>query len=395
MLQEQSKPKAQRPSHVLSEKKERKPVLRKNTNTNKVQLSGKGAGIILGAVAVIAFILIFVMTKKTNAGTDADPLFYRDLVLETKKETVTDELVEQTLEKTIDDLGGYYVNVNRAAKEGDKVLITYTHLADETEDSASITIGDNDFPPEFEKGLIGLSKGGEANITISEEYGNEELRLHVDEVTEPSTDIDDEFVKNAGIEGVSTVDELKESIRTYLKETCEKQYVQNIRNEIQTKINAGGETELQPSYSLISIFELKARKEVDDLIAKYKEEGEEKTVKDLLSNQIKETGFTGSEDEYINTYALLQATNCLVYGKIAVNEGITLSEEEYYSAIASDWVQRQENYPTLSSYSQSIDREAYSQVILQDKVLDVLTEKYISGEYPVTKEDVTKENTDE
>ena len=91
----------------------------------------------------------------------------------------------------------------------------------------SLTIGSNSFIPGFEEGLIGLSAGDEKelNLFFPDNYHVEDLKgkevvfkVKVNEVKERVVpNIDENFFKDLGMEGIDSEDKLKEEIKKNLE----------------------------------------------------------------------------------------------------------------------------------------------------------------------------------
>ena len=336
-----------------------------------------GAGVLF--IIAVAFII-------KDSVTDAQKQMqniaaYKEYTLESKRTEVTDSAVQETIDETIKKAGGFYAEADTPVKEGSLVEFTYTHDGhDEEAESAheeSFVIGSQTYPAEFETALIGKKKGESADIFLSEEYGGEILHATVTAVKEPSTDITDEFVSSLGIEGVSSKEELDKSIREYLDKSYNKQYKDDIKAELETKIGESIKTDKEPSEELVSIFKADAEKTLNEAIEYASENGKELTLADVLAPEMEKAGFTGTEDEYLEVYAKMLAKKCLVYEDIARSENVSVSEEDYYSALASLWVVHKETYPTLKDFAETVNKEEYKKVLLKDKVLDHLADYYM------------------
>lgn len=124
-------------------------------------------------------------------------------------------------------------NVDRAAKEGDQVVIDFKGVDAKTKDPINgadgskypLILGSDTFIPGFEPNVIGMKTGDEKtfDITFPEDYGVESLRkrkvtftvtVHeVQEVVEPKAD--DEFAAKVG--PFTSLDELKTDIKKQLE----------------------------------------------------------------------------------------------------------------------------------------------------------------------------------
>ena len=194
----------------------------------------------------------------------------------------------------------------------------------------------------------------------------------------PSEDLTDEFVKSLGIDDVSTVEELKGSVRAYLEENFKEQYKKDIIAELEEKIGENISSKNEPSDGLVSIFKADVTKTLNETVNYLAQNGEETTIADILKPEMENVDFEGTEDEYIDAYAKILAKRCLVYEDIAKIEKIELTEEDYYNALATAWLENMREYPELKDFAQVVNKEEYSRVILKTKVLEYLADYYMN-----------------
>ena len=309
-------------------------------------------------------------------------LGYKDFSLESTKQEVTDELIQETIDKTVETAGGFFVESDAPIKKGDIVTFTYTHDGHSDEEEGAheetFTVGGGEYPEEFDTALTGKKKGDDADIVLSEAYGGEILYATVKEVKTPSEDLTDEFVKSLGIDDVSTVEELKGSVRAYLEENFKEQYKKDIIAELEEKIGENISSKNEPSDGLVSIFKADVTKTLNETVNYLAQNGEETTIADILKPEMENVDFEGTEDEYIDAYAKILAKRCLVYEDIAKIEKIELTEEDYYNALATAWLENMREYPELKDFAQVVNKEEYSRVILKNKVLEYLADYYMN-----------------
>jgi len=128
------------------------------------------------------------------------------------------------------------VTVERAAKDGDTVVIDYEGFKDGVAfdggkgENHSLKLGSNQFIPGFEAQLVGKSAGEECevNVTFPEQYHSEELagkeavfKVKIHEVKETELPaLDDEFAKD--VSEFETLEELKKDISKKLRDSREK-----------------------------------------------------------------------------------------------------------------------------------------------------------------------------
>ena len=159
---------------------------------------------------------------------DVDLVDFADLELERLSAPVTDDAVEEALQRLASAQTAYEaVGEPRAAQSDDQVLIDFAGSVDgqAREDMAAqdfpLTLGSNRFIPGFEEQLIGAEAGEHrtVEVTFPEGYGQAELagkaavfEVDVKEVREPAVPaIDDEMAKAVGLE---SLDGLRDAVRT-------------------------------------------------------------------------------------------------------------------------------------------------------------------------------------
>ena len=159
---------------------------------------------------------------------DVDLVDFADLELERLSAPVTDDAVEEALQRLATAQTAYEaVGEPRAAQSDDQVLIDFAGSVDgeAREDMAAqdfpLTLGSNRFIPGFEEQLIGAEAGEHRSVevTFPEGYGQAELagkaavfEVDVKEVREPVVPaINDDMAKAVGLE---SLDGLRDAVRT-------------------------------------------------------------------------------------------------------------------------------------------------------------------------------------
>ena len=147
--------------------------------------------------------------------------------LEVKENEIQDEidrLLEQYAELVIKE---------GTVENGDTVIIDYEGSVDGVPfeggkaQNQSLVIGSKTFIPGFEEQLIGMEKESEKdiNVVFPEDYHAENLKgkeavfkVKVHEIkTKKNRELDDEFFEDLGMEGVNSVETLKDDIKEHLE----------------------------------------------------------------------------------------------------------------------------------------------------------------------------------
>ncbi|EAR08365.1 trigger factor [Reinekea blandensis] len=147
------------------------------------------------------------------------------------------EITDADVDKMLDNLRqqrANYVQVERAAKEGDRVKIDFVGKIDGeafdggSAEGQSVTLGSGQMIPGFESGIEGLKAGDEkpVELTFPEDYGNEDLAgkaavfdIKVHEVAEAELpELNEEFFAAFGAEGKDL-----ETFKTEVRQNMERE----------------------------------------------------------------------------------------------------------------------------------------------------------------------------
>ncbi len=162
---------------------------------------------------------------------------YKNIEVEAQDITVTDEDVENEIERLRDANAELVVQEEVVVDNGHTVVIDFEGFKDDVAfeggkgENYNLEIGSNSFIPGFEEALIGMKSGESRSIdlTFPETYHVEDLKgqdvvfnvqLHEIKVRE-IPELNDDFVAMLDQEGINTVDELKQDIIKNLTEQRE------------------------------------------------------------------------------------------------------------------------------------------------------------------------------
>lgn len=157
---------------------------------------------------------------------------YKDLEVKKDKVTVTKKDIDAMLENHQQQFAELTVKEDGVVANGDTAVIDFEGFIDGVAfeggkgENHSLEIGSGSFIPGFEEEVIGMkvSEEKDVKVTFPEDYqaelaGKEAVfKVVVHEIKVKSLpEIDDELAKDVNIEGVETLDQLKEHIKTQLK----------------------------------------------------------------------------------------------------------------------------------------------------------------------------------
>ncbi len=267
---------------------------------------------------------------------------YKDLKVKREDIIVTDEEINHEIEHLKENYAEHkLLEDGEKIEKGHIVNLNFEGFIDGTAfeggkaDNYSITIGSNTFIPGFEDGLIGLSNNEEKdlNLKFPENYHVDDLKgkdvvfkVKINNIKERILpNLDENFYKDLGLEGVDNEEKLKEEIRL--------------------NIGAGKERELEDKY----IFEC-----LDKVVKNAKFEVESEIIDEEVERIIKEFDekltmqgmnidkyleMTKSKIEDLKTQVRPEAEKRvnyrLVIDAVAKKENIEVSNEELESEVDS------------------------------------------------------------
>lgn len=171
---------------------------------------------------------------------------YKGFKVEKEAVNIEASQVEEELKK-IQEQNAELVVVERKAKKGDTVVIDFEGFIDGKAfeggkaENHSLELGSHQFIPGFEEQLVGAKAGEdkEVNVTFPENYVEHlkgkaaTFKVKVHEVKEKHLpELNDEFAKESGHEGVNTLDELKDHIRIHLMEDATRRVENKYFNDL-------------------------------------------------------------------------------------------------------------------------------------------------------------------
>ncbi len=175
---------------------------------------------------------------------------YKGFEIERKSTEVTEELIDEEIDKVRDRNSRMVTVEGRAAQNGDTAVIDFEGFVDGVAfeggkaEKYSLSLGSGNFIPGFEEQVVGHEVGEEFSINVNfpEDYQAEELKgkeaefkIKLHELKEKELpEVDDEFVKD--VSEKETVaeyrEELRETIAARLKDEAEK----DVDNQISEKL---------------------------------------------------------------------------------------------------------------------------------------------------------------
>ena len=175
---------------------------------------------------------------------------YKGLEIEKKSTEVTDELVNEELDKVRERNSRLVEVEGRAAKKGDTAVIDFEGFVDGEAfeggkaENYNLSLGSGNFIPGFEEQVEGHEVGEEFTITVNfpDDYQAENLKgkeaqfkIKLHELKEKELpEVDDDFVKD--VSDKDTLDEYKEELKTEIEGRLKDEAQKDIDDQIATKL---------------------------------------------------------------------------------------------------------------------------------------------------------------
>lgn len=264
--------------------------------------------------------------------------------------------------------------VDRAVAEGDTVNIDYVGTKDGvafdggTASGYNLTIGSGKFIDGFEDGLVDVMPGEtvELNLTFPEGYGNADLagQAVVFTVTVnfiAPTDMQDAVVATMGIEGVDTVEGLRQYAYDYLYSNAEYNYNTSVENAV-----------MQAFMNSCVFGEIP-----QDIIDKYAEMAKEGITKQAQSYGMDAETFVSTFygmtfDEFLEGYSREASRQDIAFQAVANKENLNMTDEELNTALQE--YATGAGYDTVEEFIGEEPIESYRDYLMCEKVLDFLVE---------------------
>ena len=210
---------------------------------------------------------------------------YKGLEIEKKSTEVTDELVDEEIEKVRDRNSRLVTVEDRAAENGDTVVIDFEGFVDGEafeggkSEHYNLSLGSGNFIPGFEEQIVGHSTGEEFSIFVNfpEDYQAEnlkgreaEFKINLHEIkTKELPEVDDEFVKD--VSDKETLDEYKAELREEIAKRLADEAEKDVDNQISEKLIALAQEEIPEAMfdnqanDMVRDFEMRLRSQGMDM----------------------------------------------------------------------------------------------------------------------------------
>lgn len=324
---------------------------------------------------MMAVLLAGVMVLAAGCGKDGKVTVgeYKGLALTSVSQAAVEEELQAMLEYHAE-----WVEVDRAAEEGDTVNINYVGLKDgvafeggtnDSEEGTDLVLGSNRFIDGFEEGLVGAVAGEQRdlNLTFPEDYGKEELngqavvfQVTVNAVKERVIpELTDEFIAEKYPE-FPTVAEYTETLREAMNMDS---YYEQVTELVMTSSEVEKYNEANVLVRKQQLIE--ERTSYAEYYGAYYGLDTETAIMYLL-------GYESAEalEDAMGEYAYEVEKNAMIIDEIAKLENITV-EDAYYDEQAAAMAEYY-GYTDVASFE-----EAYGKDVIEDAMLSELVMQFI------------------
>lgn len=301
---------------------------------------------------------------------------YKGLKVSVQDTVVTDAQVEESAYEayksavTLENGG----EVEGVVENGDTVNINYEGKKDGvafeggTAVSQLLTIGSGGFIPGFEEGLIGVKAGEtvDLNLSFPEDYHSADLagQAVVFTVTVNfivPTEMKDEVVAGFEMEGVSTVDEFKQSARESLTKQAEEYYEKQVQDAVLTEFMNGCVIKDIP----------------EGLAANYagvvsQQIAQQAMFYGMSAEQFAQAAYQMELATLVEEYSMAGAKQDMALQAVANKENIIVEEQEIDDFLEKSY--KEAGAKTVEEFMGNNSRERFRDYLLTDKVLNYLIE---------------------
>lgn len=320
----------------------------------------------------------FIFSAKVAVKPEVKLGAYKGIEIEQKEKKISDEDVNNELEKMREKNARIVTVEDRDVENGDIVTIDFEGFADGVAfpggkgEDYDLTIGSGTFIPGFEEQLIGknINDDVDVNVKFPEEYHAEELagketlfkvKIKAIKVKEFPT-LDDEFVKD--VSEFDTLDELKKDIKEKLEHEAEHEAKHELENQVVKAVAEASEMELPEPLIAKQIENL-----VKDFDMRLKYQGLD------IKKYLELTG-TSAQDlkEQMKPQAIEQLRGRLALDAIAKAENISADDEEVEKEIQKMAESYKYEIEHFKEHLSEDDIKYIKEGIIFDKAIDFLVE---------------------
>lgn len=310
----------------------------------------------------------YVFTAELTTKPEVSIADYKGIEIEKKSTEVTDEDVNEEIDKAKEKVSRLVTVEDRAAQDNDVAVINFKGFVDDVafeggeSDNFPLTLGSGQFIPGFEEQIVGHSVGEEfdVNVKFPEDYQAENLKgkdavfkVKLNEIKfKEYPEINDEFAKD--VSEFDTLEEYKEDLKKNILERKQKESDNDVTNQIIDKLIELMEAEIPQA-----MFENKINDDVKEFAYRLQSQNID------LNTYMQYTGLDGkSIREGFRDQAEKQVKLRLALEKIAEIENFEVTSEEL-----------EEQFQKIAELHQLEVEKAKSFINEKDLTKDIMVDK--------------------
>lgn len=315
----------------------------------------------------------FVFTAEVAVKPEVTLSEYKGLEVEKQAIEVTDEEIEEEINKAREQNSRLITIDDRPVQDGDTAVIDYEGFVDDIafeggkDEGHELVIGSHSFIDTFEEQLIGKNIGEEieVNVIFPEEYHAPDLagkpavfKVRINEIKfKELPEADDDFAQD--VSEYDTLDEYKENIRKTIAERKEKEALTEKEDALVEKLIENAEMDIPEA-----MIETQKRRMADEFSQRIQMQGLS------LEQYFQFTGMNANTFiEQLEPQALKRIQSRLVLEAVVKAENITATDEEFEKELSG----------MASAYQMEADKikELLGEKELESMKMDICVQKAI------------------
>ena len=302
---------------------------------------------------------------------------YMNLGIEKKTAEISDEEVEQELQKTREQNARTITVEDRPAEIGDIAVIDYEGFCDGVAfdggkgENHELELGSHSFIDTFEDQIAGKNIGDEfdVNVTFPEEYHSADLagtpavfKVKLNSIKKKELpELDDEFAEE--VSDFDTLDEYRADVKKNLAEKKQGELNNEYRDEVLKKAVENAEMDIPQA-----MIDDQARQLVNEQAQRMQQMGIS------LEDYMKYTGQSMTDlQNQMKDQAETRIKNSLVLAAIAKKENIEISEEEVKTEIENMAKMYQMDTEKMEEYLSDTDRDNIRKDLAIQKAVELIS----------------------
>ena len=316
---------------------------------------------------------------------------YKGLTVEVAPVSVTDEDVDGYIKNLIESNPAKTEITDRPIQKGDIANIDYegkfadTGVAFDggTAQGFDLDIGSGMFIPGFEDGLVGVKLGDtvDLDLTFPEEYGSQELAgkkvvftVKVNKISEKSTEPTDEWAAGLGMDGVTNIEQLKETSKKQLTEDAEASHKAEVESAVIEKVIESTEYKDFPQ-EILNYYLVQENEQLENYAQMYTAYGQPTSASDIVRIMMENTAPDQKDpDAFLKNMVNEVAQQFITFAAIAKNENIAISEEDVEKYLKDAYDAGNTGYSSLDELKGDVNSGAIKEGLMADKVVAFLVE---------------------